>query len=276
MAKVEHDLVVFVSPTEETNGAMKSCIPPAFIFREFDDKLLENLMETQRKGWSGGKKGLKVCLVLDDCAWDSSFFENKSFKKLVFNGRHLKITLILTLQYVNAIKPVIRSQVDVVATLNERQIQNRKKMHDAFFGCVSYPEFSQILDKTTSGYESLVLYNRSRSNDLSDILFWYKADFELSTNFKTSRPAFWKLSRYYGNECDASGGVQTECNTTKEQTPQVGTPIGAIARADSDGRTIIIGDDRCNERHSGNIKTGTVENEPDDDVDEKPVGGAPW
>ena len=85
-------------------ASMQTVIPPSFVYREADDKLLMSLMESQRRRWATGK-GPELLLVLDDVAWDTAFFNSKAFKQLAFNGRHMHITVILCMQYALCIPP---------------------------------------------------------------------------------------------------------------------------------------------------------------------------
>lgn len=187
------DLAIAVSPTDEANEGFKTLLPGAFIFREPDEKHLDRIMDYQRQQLK--KKDVKnLLLILDDCAFDRSFFNTKSFRQLAFNGRHLKITVILTLQYAISIPPGIRVQVDLVLQLNERLLGNRKTLFETFFSIVSFEEFCRILDRSTTGFDCLVLYNRSRSNNLADSFFWYAASPEDSKNARLMKTSFWKMT----------------------------------------------------------------------------------
>lgn len=228
LGRLNCDLVVGVSPTDDTNQAMSSCIPKAFVFREASEDFLKNLMESQKKRWSSGR-GIELCLCLDDVAWDTAFFASKTFKQLCFNGRHMHITVILAMQYALCIPPPIRAQVDLCVTMAEKMLANRKKLWEQFFGMMTFPEFCAIMDKTTNGFECLCLWNRSRSNELDTMLFWYEADIEYTKTVRTCRPAFWRLAEYYS---DAG-----------EKGARMGHSIDKVVRATNDGRTIILGAD---------------------------------
>ena len=75
-----------------------------------------------------------------------------------------------------ALGPAVRGNCDVVIALAERMVGNRKRLYESFFGMTSFPEFCAIMDKCTDNFEALVLFNKAQSNDISDSLFWYKAD----------------------------------------------------------------------------------------------------
>jgi hypothetical protein len=53
-----------------------------------------------------------VLLVLDDVCSDTDFHHSKTLKQLATKGRHYKITLFITCQYLYHVPPIFRSNVD--------------------------------------------------------------------------------------------------------------------------------------------------------------------
>ena len=52
------------------------------------------------------------------------------------------------------------------------------------------------MDSCTENYECMVLDNTSKSNKISDCVFWYKAP--IRKNFRVGGPSFWQYhQRYY-------------------------------------------------------------------------------
>jgi hypothetical protein len=49
------------------------------------------------------------------------------------------------------------------------------------------------MDQTTENYECLVINNNSKSNQLYDQIFWYKA--EQRPNFRLGSNEFWEISK---------------------------------------------------------------------------------
>lgn len=226
----ELDIVIGVSPTDDTNQSMSSCIPKAFIFREANESFLSGIMQAQKKRWASGK-GLELCICLDDVAWDRSFFTSKTFSQLCFNGRHMHITVVLCMQYALCIPPPIRAQVDLCVTMSEKMLSNRKKLWEQFFGMMTFNEFCQIMDKTTNGFECLCLWNRSRSNDLDTMLYWYVANYATAESCRTCKDIFWKLSNHY---------IRDEMNKQEGSVP-MGNAIDGVVKASNDGKTIVLG-----------------------------------
>ena len=235
------DLAIAVSPTDEANQSFQTLLPAAFIFREPDEKHLERIMEHQRDQLKK-KKVKNLLLILDDCAFDKNFFNTKAFRQLAFNGRHLRITVILTLQYAVSIPPSIRVQVDLVLQLNERLLNNRKTLFETFFSIVSFEEFCRILDRSTTGFDCLVLYNRSRSNNLDDSFFWYAANPEDSNNAKLMKKSYWTMTEKTRRDLlDDDGASSPEAKALHAEdgpAPAIGEAVGIVQLS---GKTLVGG-----------------------------------
>jgi hypothetical protein len=54
------------------------------------------------------------------------------------------------------------------------------------------------MDNTTENYECLVINNNSKSNKLTDQIFWYKA--ENHPPFKLGSKEFWDISKGMGSD----------------------------------------------------------------------------
>ena len=221
------DLVVGFSPTDDCNSALSDMIPSTLVHREVSEAVLRNLVDVQRDQWKNGRKGYEVALILDDCAHERKLFDSKIFKELAFNSRHLHLTVIMTMQYAVALGPAVRGNCDVVITLAERMVGNRKRLYESFFGMTSYQEFAAIMDKCTENYEALVLWNKAKSNNLSDSMFWYKADLtKMPSQGRISSDWSWELHNHF----NVDGKVSAE--------HPAGTPIDGVVQADEDDRTV--------------------------------------
>lgn len=189
-------MAIAMSPTEDSLAMFRRHLPECALYPGYSASRIESLVETQatmaRKG-----KARNVLLVLDDCAYDKGIFRTTCMRNIMMNGRHLKITLILSLQYLVDLEPSLRTQIDIVVTLREAIHTNRQKLHRFFFGIVPhFNDFVKILDKTTENYGTLVLEAYSTTNDLSDCLHWWKASLSVPP-FKIGNALFWKLARKY-------------------------------------------------------------------------------
>jgi len=93
---------------------------------------------------------------------------------------------------------MIRTNVDYVFALRDNVRQNRENLYKAFFGVFpNYDTFSQVMDSCTENYECLVLDNTSKSNKITDCVFWYKAP--IRRNFRVGSPSFWNYHQRFYN-----------------------------------------------------------------------------
>jgi hypothetical protein len=57
----------------------------------------------------------------------------------------------------------------------------------------TFEMFCQVMDQCTENYECLVINNNAKSNQLSDQVFWYKADSH--PDFRIGADSFWQYSQ---------------------------------------------------------------------------------
>lgn len=113
---------------------------------------------------------------------------------LFMNGRHWKVMLIITMQYPLGIPPTLRTNIDFVFILREPYIANRKRIYENYAGMFpTFESFCQVMDQCTENYECLVINNNSKSNKLTEQVFWYKAD--AHNNFRLGAKEFWEMSK---------------------------------------------------------------------------------
>lgn len=223
------DVCMGFSPTDDCNGVLSEIIPSGLVHRDLSESALQNLCDVQREQWKRGH-GSEVALILDDMAHERKIFDSRVFKSLAFNSRHLHLTVFITLQEALSIGPAIRTNCDVIFTLAERMMSNRKRLYENFFGMTSFLEFCAILDKCTENYESLVLYNKTQSNDISESMFWYKADIDLPRRVQMCKKPFLKIHEHFSAE---------EQGAESKRFP-AGSAIDHIVQADEEGCTKVV------------------------------------
>jgi hypothetical protein len=192
-----------ISGTEAGNSFYSDHVPKLFIHDEYSSGIIENVLKRQKQCLKQVMEEMKVykkCnidprafCILDDCLYDSSWTKDKLMRLLFMNGRHWKIMLIITMQYPLGIPPNLRTNIDYVFILREPYITNRKRIYENYAGMFpTFEAFCQVMDQCTENYECLVINNNSKSNKLTDQIFWYKA--EPHANFKLGSKEFWDLS----------------------------------------------------------------------------------
>jgi hypothetical protein len=193
-----------ISGTEEGNGFYGKMVPKLFVHHEYNTAIIENILKRQRTVLKQIKKEMetykrstidpRAFVILDDCLYDNTWSRDKLMRLLFMNGRHWKVMLVITMQYPLGIPPTLRTNIDYVFILRENYIANRKRIYENYAGMFpTFESFCQVMDQCTENYECLVINNNSKSNKLTDQIFWYKA--EPHANFKLGSKEFWELSK---------------------------------------------------------------------------------
>ncbi len=198
-----------ISGTEAGNGFFAAHVPKLFIHDEYNTAIIENILKRQKAVLKQVNKEMEVYkrtsidprafVILDDCLYDAKWTKDKMMRLLFMNGRHWKIMLIITMQYPLGIPPNLRTNIDYVFILREPYIANRKRIWENYAGMFpTYESFSQVMDQCTENFECLVINNNSKSNKLSDQVFWYKA--QTHSDFKLGSKEFWDISKDLGSD----------------------------------------------------------------------------
>ena len=198
-----------ISGTEEGNGFYGKLVPKLFIHNEYNTAIIENILKRQRTVLKQIKKEMetykrstidpRAFVILDDCLYDATWTRDKMMRLLFMNGRHWKIMLIITMQYPLGVPPTLRTNIDYVFILREPYIANRKRIYENYAGMFpTFEAFTQVMDQCTENYECLVINNNSKSNKLTDQVFWYKADNH--NDFKLGSKEFWDLSKGFNSD----------------------------------------------------------------------------
>jgi len=200
---------IAMSGTEDGNGHYKQFIPDLFVYGDYNRDAVEKIIERQKRNVAAGK-ATPVFLLMDDCMYDRSFMRDTVIRQLFMNGRHWKIFFMMTTQYCMDMTPMIRTNVDYVFVLRDNVRQNRENLYKAFFGVFpTFDQFCQVMDACTENYECLVLDNTSKSNNITDCVFWYKG--MVRKNFRCGSPAFWQFHQrnYNPKHVGATGPALT-------------------------------------------------------------------
>jgi hypothetical protein len=201
------DAGICFSSTEESNSFWGKHICDTLIHSDFNEKVFSNFITEQRRINKSSKTRINSFALLEDCMYNSKILKsNKDVRGTFFNGRHWNIFLIITMQYVLDLPPELRSNVDYVFILRNNMMGDREKIYKNFAGFIpSFTIFNKIMNKCTQGYEALVVDNTSRSNDISDCLFWYEA--KIRDDFRVGKDSMWlyhyKMKKYNEDDNEA-------------------------------------------------------------------------
>jgi len=186
------DAGIAFSATEESNNFWSKHICDTLIHSEFDATAYSKFIAEQRRINGKLSAPINSFALMEDCMYSKILRNNKDIRGSFFNGRHWNIFLIVTMQYVLDLPPELRSNVDFVFILRNNMVADREKLWKHFCGFVpSFSVFQKIMNKCTCGYECLVVNNMSRSNDISDCLFWYRGD--IHPDYKIGKRCMWEF-----------------------------------------------------------------------------------
>ena len=180
-----------MSGSEDSNGFYRKIFPSTFVFNEYSEEKIEELIKRQKIAKTHLKNPWAV-LLLDDCTDKPSVFNTELQHSLYKKGRHLKLWYILSLQYAMDIKPVIRTNVDGIFLLREPLLKNRKSLWENYASIIpDFALFCQLMDDLTDDYTAMYIHNSGRSNEWQDCVFWYKASLTFQENdFKLGCPEY--------------------------------------------------------------------------------------
>ena len=204
---------VAISATEDGNEFYASHIPDIFIHSEYKPEIIQQVVNRQRKVVCKDKKNIDndVFVLLDDCMYDRKMIRDPNIRGIFMNGRHWRITFMITMQYCMDLPPDLRANIDYVFILRENIIQNQEKIYKNFFGIFPHVDtFKEVMNACTEGYDCLVLDNTSRSNKISDCVFWYRA--KPNRKFKIGSKELWN---YHKKNYDSSNERNDEIDPSK-------------------------------------------------------------
>lgn len=176
---------VVIAPTDKMNPFYRYFFPDLFIHYEINPTLLKKILARQTLliEESKAKKKMRkrldpsTLLVMDDClAAAKQWAKDPSIREILMNGRHYKITYILTMQTPLGIGPELRLNFDYIFLLKEDVTVNRKKLYENYAGI--FPNlaiFCKVFDKCTNDHVCMVVDNRTPLSDITKKIFWYKA-----------------------------------------------------------------------------------------------------
>ncbi|XWV25130.1 A32-like packaging ATPase [Tupanvirus deep ocean] len=196
---------VVIAPTDKLNSFYKYFFPDLYIHYDIKDTILKKILYRQtvmiEKEKEKRKLGKKVdpsgILIMDDClARKKSWAKDESITEILMNGRHYRLTYILTMQTPLGITPDLRLNFDYVFLLKEDSTINKKKLWDNYASMFpSLPAFEKVFGKCTEDYRSMVIDNRKPSDNIQEKVFWFKA---VDREFSFGSRKFKELhKRYY-------------------------------------------------------------------------------
>jgi len=199
-----------VAPTDQKSKFYDDFIPPTFIHYDYKPEILIKVLDRQDKIIEKNQARVRhnkkevdprAVFIMDDCMGDKDkWVKDPNMLKLMNQGRHSKLTYILTMQYVLGIQPELRTQFNYIFLLGEDNFASRKKLYEHYAGIFpTYDLFDQIFRQLTTDHGCMVINNRIKSTNLAEKVFWFKAKDLTNSSFKIGIP---KYIRYHNEHYD--------------------------------------------------------------------------
>ncbi len=115
-------------------------------------------------------------VLMDNCLEPKTLINERSIHELIFNGRHYKITYVLSTSLDTCISPEIRCNFDYVFLLANNNKYDIKKMYEHYCGMFPTLEsFTETFNSLTEdGENAMVIVNRGAKVNFYDKVFWFK------------------------------------------------------------------------------------------------------
>ena len=177
---------IVIAPTDKMNKFYDDFIPSSYIYHEYSSEIIPKLLTRQKKIIEKNDSRIKIgkkeidtrsFFIMDDCmASKHLWLKDPNILEIMNQGRHFKLSYILSMQYCLSIMPELRTQFNYIFILGEDNAASRKKLHDHWCGVIpSFSMFETIFMQTTANYGCLVVNNRIKSTDLTKKIFWFRA-----------------------------------------------------------------------------------------------------
>jgi hypothetical protein len=159
------------------NDDYQKLFPDAFVYKNFDEGVLQTLIERRRRITNENVSEEEFFVLVDDCFCSESVMKSKALNMLVLNGRFLGISVILTVHSCVDIPLRIRPNIDYLFTFAIHNAAHKKWLYERHFPAFkSLAAFRDTLHANTENYKALVLNNTVKSGEIKDTVSWYKAN----------------------------------------------------------------------------------------------------
>ena len=183
---------IAMNGTEDTNHLYKSFMPSTFVYNEYREDKIEDLIKRQKIAMQHLPNPW-AALIIDDCTEDPTIFNKPLQIGLYKKGRHWSLMYILALQYAMDIRPNIRTSIDGVFILREPLLKNRKTLYENYASVIpDFETFCTMMDQLTDNYSAMYIHNFTTSNRWQDCVFWYKAK-PPPDDWKFGCPEYWQF-----------------------------------------------------------------------------------
>lgn len=199
-----------ISKTERMSPFFSLFFPDLFIFYDYTTEIVQNLLDRQEdikdKKFRKEKRkknpstiDTRAWLIMDDClAQKGKWSKDGPILEVFLNGRHYDLFFILTMQYPLGIGPDLRSNFDFIFIFFSNYINIQRKIWEQYAGMFdTFDSFKFVFNKCTTNYGCMVINNRINSENIEDIVYWWRADDKELNDFIGHKSFIGHHNKYY-------------------------------------------------------------------------------
>lgn len=169
----------YVFTATKINGFWQQYCPERYIFDGYSPAVLFWIIEQQKTLINFLRENPDIVInpnifiVLDDCVTED-LFHDPVLNYLFFNGRHIRIFLLMSTQYARRLPPGMRENVDLAVIFRAHNISQREAIVDNFFGQYDKDAAIRCLEENVwrdgEDRQFLVVDNSGRS-EIDDMVY---------------------------------------------------------------------------------------------------------
>ena len=162
--------IFVISPTESVLKFYSDIVPQNQIFHNFSDEWISSLLKKLTDYKKNNDKKFNVLLILDDVGSDCH--NSKELARIFTMGRHLNISIILTMQFLYQVPPVCRTNFSYLACGQMNRLSTELLSEEFLMGCVDKKEFLQMYHNSSKNFNFFVICcNSVQDNEDIDQLY---------------------------------------------------------------------------------------------------------
>ena len=199
-----------ISKTEKMSPFFSKFFPDLFIFYDYVTEIVQNLLDRQEdikdKRFKKEKRiknpstvDTRAWLIMDDClAQKGKWAKDGPILEVFLNGRHYDLFFILTMQYPLGIGPDLRSNFDFIFIFFSNYINIQRKIWEQYAGMFdTFDAFKYVFNKCTTNFGCMVINNRINSENIDDIVYWWRAEDKELNDFIGHKSFVAYYNKYY-------------------------------------------------------------------------------
>jgi len=159
-------------------------VPERFIHAEYNPYVLQLFLDQQKelaRRWAMGEQINPWAFVIMDDILEPRLRFDPVLKQLFTEGRHFKIFVLVTTQYVKGLPPTVRSNVDLAVTFRQAQLMSKEAIAEEYMSKIPKDEGMRLIDayckkyKDNSGQFLVVDTDDRLANSINDMFCIGKA-----------------------------------------------------------------------------------------------------